>query len=216
MNRRLGRRTGCGECNHANRNRPNACQKSSRREAAGSEQDSLTGSVVPPRLVPPLVENGNTRSRFRIEVAQDFHAMTPRTIVPCRSSLLQVAAKARLSLRLRPPWPPALGGLRRPGPIFLPWGGNKEGPADVTDSHFPIVSDCCTVFRFPNSWRKRMSDVAEKVARLRQLRNAALLAVVIPAALLAAGCSQPAPPPPPPAAAAPPPPPPPPPPPVRG
>ena len=42
-----------------------------------------------------------------------------------------------------------------------------------------------------------MSD--EKMARIRQLRNVALLAVVIPAALLA-GCAapQPAPPPPPP------------------
>ena len=55
-----------------------------------------------------------------------------------------------------------------------------------------------------------MSDVAEKMTRLRQLRNAALIAVVIPAALLA-GCAQPAPPPPPPPPApmpAPPPPPP--------
>jgi hypothetical protein len=40
-----------------------------------------------------------------------------------------------------------------------------------------------------------MSDVSEKMTRLRQLRNAALVAVVIPAALLA-GCAQPAPPPP--------------------
>jgi hypothetical protein len=58
-----------------------------------------------------------------------------------------------------------------------------------------------------------MSVVAEKMARLRQLRTAALLALVIPAAL--AACSQPAPPPPPqpaPAPMAPPPPPPP----VRG
>jgi hypothetical protein len=59
-----------------------------------------------------------------------------------------------------------------------------------------------------------MSDVAEKMARLRRLRNAALLAIVIPGALLA-GCSQPAPPPQP-AAAPPPPPPPPPAPVVRG
>ena len=58
-----------------------------------------------------------------------------------------------------------------------------------------------------------MSDVAEKLARFRQLRNAALLALVIPAALVV-GCSQPAPPPQP--AAAPPPPPPPPAPVVRG
>jgi hypothetical protein len=55
-----------------------------------------------------------------------------------------------------------------------------------------------------------MSDFGEKMTRLRQLRNAALIAVVIPAALLA-GCAQPAPPPPPPPPApapAPPPPPP--------
>jgi hypothetical protein len=56
-----------------------------------------------------------------------------------------------------------------------------------------------------------MSDVAKKMSRLRQLRNAALVAVLIPAALLA-GCAQPAPPPPPPPAPAPMPPPPPPPP----
>jgi hypothetical protein len=42
-----------------------------------------------------------------------------------------------------------------------------------------------------------MFDLARKTVRLRQLRNAALVAVVIPAALLA-GCAQPAPPPPPP------------------
>jgi len=42
-----------------------------------------------------------------------------------------------------------------------------------------------------------MSDVTEKMARLRQLRNAALVAVLIPAALVA-GCAEPAPPPPPP------------------
>lgn len=59
----------------------------------------------------------------------------------------------------------------------------------------------------------RMSD--EKMARLRQLRNAALVAIVIPAALLGA-CSQPAPPPPPPQPAPAYSPPPPPPPPVRG
>jgi hypothetical protein len=41
-----------------------------------------------------------------------------------------------------------------------------------------------------------MSDVAEKIVRLRQLRNAALVAVLIPAALVA-GCVEPAPPPPP-------------------
>jgi hypothetical protein len=56
-----------------------------------------------------------------------------------------------------------------------------------------------------------MSDVAEQLARRRQLRNAAIVALVIPAALLA-GCAPapaPAPPPPPMAAPAPPPPPPP-------
>ena len=59
-----------------------------------------------------------------------------------------------------------------------------------------------------------MSDVAEKMARFRRLRNAALAGVMIPAVLVAAGCSQPAPPPPPPqpVATMPPPPPPP----VRG
>jgi len=59
-----------------------------------------------------------------------------------------------------------------------------------------------------------MSDVADKVARYRQLRAAAVLAVMIPAVL--AGCSQPQPAPPPPQpqpAYSPPPPPPPP---VRG
>jgi hypothetical protein len=57
-----------------------------------------------------------------------------------------------------------------------------------------------------------MSDVTEKMPRLRQLRNAALVAILIPAALLA-GCA-PAPPPPPPPPPAPMPAPPPPPPPV--
>jgi hypothetical protein len=61
-----------------------------------------------------------------------------------------------------------------------------------------------------------MSDIAEKLARRRQLRNAALVAVVLPA-LLAACAPVPAPPPPPPPPmAAPAPPPPPPVPPVRG
>ena len=41
-----------------------------------------------------------------------------------------------------------------------------------------------------------MSEIAEKMARLGRLRNAALVAVVLPAALLA-GCAVPAPPPPP-------------------
>ena len=59
-----------------------------------------------------------------------------------------------------------------------------------------------------------MSDVSKKMARLRQLRNAALIGVVIPAALLAGCAPQPAPPPPPAPMAAPAPPPPPPPPPV--
>jgi hypothetical protein len=53
-----------------------------------------------------------------------------------------------------------------------------------------------------------MSDVVEKMARLRQLRNAAVIAVVIPAAFVA-GCVAPPPPPPPPAPVAPAPPPPP-------
>lgn len=59
-----------------------------------------------------------------------------------------------------------------------------------------------------------MSDVAEKMARLRRLRSAALIALVLTPAVLA-GCSQQTPPPPPPQPA-PAPPPPPPPPPVRG
>lgn len=41
-----------------------------------------------------------------------------------------------------------------------------------------------------------MSDVATKIARLGQLRTAALVAIVIPAALLAGCAQQPAPPPP--------------------
>jgi hypothetical protein len=62
-----------------------------------------------------------------------------------------------------------------------------------------------------------MSAIVEKLARRRQLRNAALVAVLLPA-FLAACAPAPAPPPPPPPApmAVPPPPPPPPAPPVRG
>lgn len=45
-----------------------------------------------------------------------------------------------------------------------------------------------------------MSDISAKMPRLRQLRNAALAAVVLPAALLAA-CAAPEPAPPPPAPA---------------
>jgi len=41
-----------------------------------------------------------------------------------------------------------------------------------------------------------MSDAAEKFARRRQLRNAAVIALVIPAALLAGCAPQPVPPPP--------------------
>jgi hypothetical protein len=62
-----------------------------------------------------------------------------------------------------------------------------------------------------------MSDMVEKLARLRQLRKAALVAVVIPAFLVAcAPAPAPPPPPPPPAPMAAPPPPPPPAPVVRG
>jgi hypothetical protein len=46
-----------------------------------------------------------------------------------------------------------------------------------------------------------MSDVTEKKTRIRQWRNAALVAAVIPAALLAGCAPQPAPPPPQPVAA---------------
>jgi len=62
-----------------------------------------------------------------------------------------------------------------------------------------------------------MSDIAEKLARRRQLRNAALVAIVLPAFLAAcAPAPAPPPPPPPPAPMAPMPPPPPPAPVVRG
>jgi hypothetical protein len=44
------------------------------------------------------VENGYTRSRFRIEAPQNFHAMTSGTAVPTGASLLHAAAKARFSL----------------------------------------------------------------------------------------------------------------------
>jgi hypothetical protein len=53
-----------------------------------------------------------------------------------------------------------------------------------------------------------MSDVAEKLARRKQLRNAALVAIVIPALLAACAPTPPPPPPPPPMAAPAPPPPP--------
>jgi hypothetical protein len=56
-----------------------------------------------------------------------------------------------------------------------------------------------------------MSDIAKTTVRLRQLRNAALVAIVIPAALLAGCAPTPPPPPPPPAPVYTPPPPPPPP-----
>src|SRR5882672_655001 len=82
----------------------------------------------------------------------------------------------------------------------------------VSVGHFPSVVVCST----PSTLEERMYDVAEKMARLGRLRNAALLAVVIPAALVAGCSSQPPPPPQQPVAAAPPPPPPPPMPAVRG
>src|SRR5258707_14645607 len=79
--------------------------------------------------------------------------------------------------------------LRLPKPDFLDQGGgNQAGPFDV--DQFPIVVSSLDL----STTEERMSDVAEKTARLRQLRNAALLAIVIPAALLA-GCSSPTPPP---------------------
>jgi hypothetical protein len=46
-------------------------------------------------------------------------------------------------------------------------------------------------------WRKRMSGIAGRMVALRQLRYAALVAVIIPGALVA-GCVAPPPPPPPP------------------
>src|SRR6266403_2957603 len=64
----------------------------------------------------------------------------------------------------------------------------------ITFSCCQSLSDC-VLYRATQLRSKTMPDVAEKMARLGRLRNAALVAVVIPAALLA-GCAAPAPPPP--------------------
>src|SRR4030095_423110 len=106
-------------------------------------------------------------------------------------------------------------GLRRSAPMFSAIGAGTRMPRSaltVAVNHFARVA----LSLIPSTVEDRMYDVAEKMARLRRLRNAAMVAVVLPAALLAAGCSQPAPPPPPPPAPVAAPPPPPPPPPVRG
>src|SRR5262249_19785347 len=99
---------------------------------------------------------------------------------------------------------------------FVQRHGNHIAPSTfrlpVTFRLVPVVVSSFS----PSTVEKRMSDVAEKMARLRQFRNAALLAVVIPVALVAGCSSTPPPPPPQPVATTPPPPPPPPPPPVRG
>src|SRR4029077_5893950 len=94
--------------------------------------------------------------------------------------------------------------VRLRGSIFLPSGGNPNGPSTVvfTVGHSPSVS--CNP-----SLEVRMYNVDEQKAFLGRIRKAALLAVVIPTALLAAGCaSNPPPPPPAPVAYSPPPPPP--------
>ena len=91
---------------------------------------------------------------------------------------------------------------------FCHGAGTKKAPSTffVAVNHFAIVLGYDSLNRGEN----RMSDV-EKLVRRKQLRNAALVALLVPAALLA-GCAHPAPPPPPPpapmAAPAPPPPPP--------
>ncbi len=93
----------------------------------------------------------------------------------------------------------------------MPTEREPEYHFDVTLSQFSIVALCVSTSTLEEI---RMSDVADKKASLRWLRNAALIALVLTPAVLA-GCSQQTPPPPPPQPApmAPPPPPPPP---VRG
>src|SRR5580692_1919096 len=109
----------------------------------------------------------------------------------------------------RPAGVPAVGtdplGCRGHSRYFVARAGTRNAPSTLT-----LGVRLVYYAQVPQLWRKRMSDVAEKMARL------ALVAVLIPAALLAGCASQPAPPPPQPVAASPPPPPPPPMPPVRG
>jgi hypothetical protein len=93
--------------------------------------------------------------------------------------------------------------------IFLVSVGNRDGR-----SAFQYILCACSkgCIAFESSTvEDRMTDVADKMARLRQLRTAALLALVIPAALVAGCSSQQTPPPQQPVATSPPPPPPPPP-----
>jgi hypothetical protein len=143
--------------------------------------------------------------------------MTSGTVVPFKRSLLYAAVKARFSLSTCDV--PDVGGETEPAgegcgdqsPIFPPAKLEPEYHFDVTLSQFSIVALCVSASTLEEI---RMSDVADKKASLRWLRNAALIALVLTPAVLA-GCSQQAPPPPPPQPApmAPPPPPPPP---VRG
>src|SRR6202000_2212419 len=79
-------------------NQAEACQKATRREAAEQEQGGLTDSVIVGRFALPLGENGGTRPQFRLGAAKNVHAMTSGTVVPCRTSLLYAAVKARFSL----------------------------------------------------------------------------------------------------------------------
>lgn len=99
-------------------------------------------------------------------------------------------------------------GLRRLKPIFVRRDGNQNSASTLKLAGNPSLIDL--LYECLNCGGKPMSDVVEKLARRRQLRSGAIVALV--SAALLAGCAPvpaPAPPPPPPAPMAAPPPPPP-------
>jgi hypothetical protein len=83
--------------------------------------------------------------------------------------------------------------LRR---VFV-FEGRKNQNASLTLVLAVNSPSDCLYIKSLNRGGKGMSDVTEKMARLGQLRKAALVAIVIPAALLVGCAPQPAPPPPP-------------------
>jgi hypothetical protein len=100
--------------------------------------------VIPPRFALPLVENEGTPSRFRIEVAQNFHAMTSRTNRALHDELASNGSKSKIFIdrpSVRPRGQPVAVAATKADIFVL--GREPEWPVDVNLSlavnHFSIV-----------------------------------------------------------------------------
>jgi hypothetical protein len=94
---------------------------------------------MPSRLALPLVEIANTRSRFRIEVAQNCHAMTSEALQHKPAS---TSSKSKIFIG-RPLGGPASGairdGFRATARYFVQPGGNRHAR-----STFQALSELCS------------------------------------------------------------------------